>query len=72
MTFHPNAAALGATWTKATQSNQSSNCVEAASLPGQVAVRDSKNPTGPAHVYSPYAFAEFTAAVGNNTLVAVN
>jgi hypothetical protein len=34
-------------WRKATYSNSSSNCVEAAHVPGAVAVRDSKDPSGP-------------------------
>jgi hypothetical protein len=34
-------------WRKSTYSNGSSSCVEAASQPGTVAVRDSKDPQGP-------------------------
>lgn len=51
-------------WRKSTRSNQSQICVEVAdNLPGIVAVRDSKHPTGPALVFSPAAFATFTAGV---------
>ncbi|MFZ0047785.1 MAG: DUF397 domain-containing protein, partial [Streptosporangiaceae bacterium] len=39
-------------WRKSTASNPSGNCVEAAALPdGQVAVRNSREPGGPALVY---------------------
>jgi hypothetical protein len=33
-------------WRKSSYSTAQSNCVEAASMPGLVAVRDSKNPDG--------------------------
>ncbi|MGW4424814.1 DUF397 domain-containing protein [Streptosporangium sp. NPDC004631] len=42
------------------------NCVEAATnLPGLVAVRDSKDPAGPALAFSPAAWSEFLAGVRN-------
>ena len=34
-------------WRISTYSNGSSNCVQAAHVPGAVAVRDSKDPAGP-------------------------
>jgi hypothetical protein len=37
----------GAVWRKSTRSGQQGACVELASIPGLVAVRDSKNPSGP-------------------------
>ncbi|MFC5815130.1 DUF397 domain-containing protein [Nonomuraea harbinensis] len=45
----------GAEWRKATASGDNGGqCVEVATnLPGVVAVRDSKNPTGPALVFTP-------------------
>lgn len=53
-----------AVWHKSTFSNGSGgNCVEAASLPGVVAVRDSKNPDGPALVIAPVAWQALTASV---------
>jgi len=51
-----------ALWRKSTRSGSSGNCVEVAdNLPGVVAVRDSKNPTGPALTFTP---AEWMAFIG--------
>ena len=51
-------------WAKSTHSGGGQNCVEVArNLPGVVAVRDSKNPDGPALVMSPAQWRVFTAAV---------
>lgn len=53
-----------AMWRKSTRSNGSGNCVEVAeNLPDIVAVRDSKNPTGPALVFQPAEWAAFVAGV---------
>jgi hypothetical protein len=42
-----------AAWRKSTYSNNGGACVEVATnLPGIVAVRDSKHPTGPALIFS--------------------
>ncbi len=52
-----------AAWFKATASQNNGGCVEVAvNLPGIVAIRDSKNPAGGAHLVSPAAFAAFVAA----------
>ncbi|SIM83665.1 DUF397 domain-containing protein [Micromonospora cremea] len=52
---------LGAQWRKCTRSGDNNgNCVEVAdNLPGLVAVRDSKDPAGPALTFSPAAWASF-------------
>jgi hypothetical protein len=47
-----------ASWRKSSYSTGGGqNCVEVAMLAGAVAIRDSKDPGGPAHVFSPAAFA---------------
>jgi len=55
----------GATWRKATYSTGNGGaCVEIASnLPGIVAVRDSKDPAGPALLFAPVAWDAFCAGV---------
>lgn len=54
-----------AVWKKSTRSGSNGGaCVEVArNLPGVVAVRDSKDPSGPALVVEPSAWAAFAAAV---------
>ncbi|RBQ20822.1 DUF397 domain-containing protein [Spongiactinospora rosea] len=57
--IHPNLPE--AVWRKSTHSgNNGGNCVEVASnVPGVVAVRDSKNPTGPALRFTPDEWRTF-------------
>ena len=52
----------GALWVRSTRSGANNGaCVEVArNLKGIVAVRDSKNPTDPALVFSPTAWVTFT------------
>ena len=48
-----------AKWRKAKASSNSSNCVEVANLGAHAAVRDSKNPDGPALVFGRETFGAF-------------
>ncbi|MFB8274154.1 DUF397 domain-containing protein [Nocardia colli] len=53
-----------AQWFKSTRSSGLKDCVEVAHLDGgMVGVRDSKNPTGPALVFTPGEWDAFTAGV---------
>jgi hypothetical protein len=60
----------GATWRKASYSTgNGGNCVEVASnLPGTVAVRDSKDPAGPALLFTADAWDAFCADVKSGEL----
>jgi hypothetical protein len=50
------------TWQKSTHSNPNGACVEVAHLPGgDIAVRNSRVPDGPALVYTPAEIAAFLA-----------
>jgi hypothetical protein len=58
----PAGAITGVRWTKSARSNASGNCVEVAQLPdGSVAVRNSRDPQGPALVYTRAEMAAFVA-----------
>ncbi|WP_017563538.1 DUF397 domain-containing protein [Nocardiopsis deserti] len=47
-------------WTKSSWSNPDGNCVEVATLPdGDIAVRNSRDPQGPALVYTPAEIEAF-------------
>jgi Domain of unknown function (DUF397) len=48
-------------WRKSTYSLSNGNCVEVGAGQGTVAVRDSRDPDGPAIDVSPRAWIEFTA-----------
>jgi hypothetical protein len=51
-----------AKWRKSSHSGQDGNCVEVArNLPGLVAVRDSKDASGPVLVFGRHAWRQFTA-----------
>ncbi|GAA3115260.1 DUF397 domain-containing protein [Streptosporangium carneum] len=55
----------GAEWKKSSRSGESGgNCVEVAgNLPGIIAVRDSKNPTGPSLAFTPCEWETFVKGV---------
>lgn len=51
----------GAAWRKSTKSSNNGGCVEVADLGHAVAVRDSKNPNGPALVFTGEQWDAFLA-----------
>lgn len=58
------ASSLDVRWTKSRHSNAEGNCVEVASLAqGGVAMRNSRDPHGPALVYTSAEVAAFLAGV---------
>jgi hypothetical protein len=60
------ASDLTVTWHKSSHSNPNGNCVELAQLPGgNVAVRNSRFPGGPALVFPARAAAAFLSAMGS-------
>ncbi|MFF0498574.1 DUF397 domain-containing protein [Nocardia aobensis] len=52
-----------AKWFKSSRSTSAKDCVEVAFLEDAVGVRDSKNPTGPALVFTPAEWSSFTTSV---------
>lgn len=69
MTTIPNSTALPVTWWKSSRSGAQSDCVECGIVDADaVAVRDSKNPTGPALIVSRDALAAMVGAVATGTL----
>jgi hypothetical protein len=59
-------------WTKSSHSNATGNCVELAGLPdGSVAIRNSRDPDGPALVYTRDEIAAFVAGARDGDFDAV-
>ena len=52
-----------AVWRKSTRTNSMSACVEVASLSGGIAVRDSKDPAGPALRFTTAEWSAFTTGI---------
>jgi hypothetical protein len=65
MTTHGNRNLTGAQWRKSSYSNgNGGNCVEVADLDGGArAIRDSKDPAGPALMFTGSEWVAFTAGV---------
>ncbi|ADI10145.1 hypothetical protein SBI_07025 [Streptomyces bingchenggensis BCW-1] len=59
----------GAKWRKSSYSSGNGQCVEAAFLPTMVATRDSKDPQGPALVFSADGWASFVTALASGGLL---
>ncbi|MQY18576.1 DUF397 domain-containing protein [Nocardia macrotermitis] len=58
----------GARWFKSSRSIGGKDCVEVAHLSeGMVGVRDSKNPTGPALIFTPSDWDTFTDRLAKGT-----
>ncbi|MFG2046938.1 DUF397 domain-containing protein [Micromonospora sp. NPDC048935] len=54
----------GLEWRTSTRSSGNGNCVEVATAGGRVAVRDSKDRSGPALAFGPTAWRAFVRGVG--------
>lgn len=52
-------------WRKSTYSGDSSNCVETATTPTSILVRDSKNPAGSHLAFPPTAWGDFLSHTAN-------
>jgi hypothetical protein len=60
----PASELRGAVWLKSDYSNPNGNCVEVAELPdGTIAVRNSRQPDGPALIYAPAEITAFIRAI---------
>lgn len=55
-------------WRKSRQSGASGSCLEAAPASGLVAVRDSKDPQGPALTFAPHTWSRFVVSVKDDGL----
>ncbi|MFD5109569.1 DUF397 domain-containing protein [Streptomyces cinereoruber] len=59
----------GARWRKSSYSSDTGgNCIEVADLAAHIAVRDSKNPEGPAFLATPAAFTAFVTAAAEGRI----
>jgi Domain of unknown function (DUF397) len=56
---------LALNWRKARMSTNNGACLEVASVPGKIALRDSKDPSGPMLVYTPDEWTAFLDGAKN-------
>ncbi|MER5704815.1 DUF397 domain-containing protein [Micromonospora sp. NPDC002296] len=62
MTPTTSEALAAARWRKSSRSGDEGACVEMAVVPDAIAVRDSKDPAGPALIFPPTAWTTFATA----------
>ncbi|WNV86599.1 DUF397 domain-containing protein [Umezawaea sp. Da 62-37] len=62
------ASDLSARWRTSSRSQQGAQCVEVATAPEWTAIRDSKNPNGPALRFLPHQFANMLNAAKTDRL----
>ncbi|PKW19235.1 DUF397 domain-containing protein [Saccharopolyspora spinosa] len=68
MSHVERASDLPIRWRKSSRSQQGSQCVEVGATAEFAAVRDSKNPTGPALLFPPAAFTAMIRSVKSGRL----
>ncbi|WP_217163525.1 DUF397 domain-containing protein [Streptomyces sp. AC512_CC834] len=67
----PELTLAGAVWRKSSYSDGAgNNCVEAATFPSLIGVRDSKNPQGAALVFPRSSWSAFVTAAGSDVFQA--
>ncbi|MCP2257836.1 protein of unknown function (DUF397) [Streptoalloteichus tenebrarius] len=64
----PAPSLTGASWRTSSYTSGANNCVEVADFPTVAAVRDSKNPTGPALLFARREWASFVRTVQGGRL----
>ncbi|WP_405582013.1 DUF397 domain-containing protein [Streptomyces sp. NBC_01190] len=60
-----NCVEVAPTWRKSSHSSGNGQCVEVAASPDAIAVRDSKDPAGPALLFAPGEFTAFIRGIAD-------